>query len=379
MRKRYWFSLFMVAQGLTPMVCRAAFVQVNLVSDVSGLASETDPNVINPWGTSFSGTSPFWVSNQGSNTATLYNALGSPIRQGLVVNTQTAGIGPPTGTTGQVFNSTSSDFNIPAPGGTSVKAAFLFVSLDGTVQGWNPGSNGGMNASETVTTVPGAVLTGLALANSGGANYLYAADATGHILVFDRTFTNVTNTTFAGKFVDPNPVAGFTPYNVASLGGNLFVTYAAATSAGAPLPGGYVDEFDTTGNFIARIATGGAVDAPWGLAIAPAGFGSFGGDLLVGNLFDSTINAYNLTSHLLDGSITVNTGFASPVGLWALAFGNGTTGNSSTLYFTAGINDQRDGLIGAITATPAVPEPASLVLFSIGFAALAGCGLRRFR
>ena len=141
------------------------------------------------------------------------------------------------------------------------------------------------------------------------------------------------------------------------------MTYAAATSTGAPLPGGFVDEFDTAGNFIQRIATNGPINAPWGLAIAPASFGTFGGDLLVGNLLDSEILAYNLGNNdHLDGFITVKTGVASSVGLWALDFGNGTSGDANTLYFTAGINDQQDGLFGAITVAT-VPEPASLAVF----------------
>jgi uncharacterized protein (TIGR03118 family) len=378
MFKHSWLAVvsLVVMYGTNPTVCQADYIQINLVSDIASIAPNAppDPNLKNPWGMSFSNNSPFWVSNQGSNTSTLYNALSSPIKQGLVVNIQTAG-GPPNGPTGQVFNSTSGDFNIPAPGGKTVKSVFLFDTLDGTIQGWNPGSNGGLGASEIVGSAVGAVFTGLALDTAGGSNYLYAADATGQIRVFDGNFTEVTNTTFANKFIDPNPVAGFTPYNIQTLDGNLFVTYAAATNTGAPLPGGYVDEFDANGNFLERIATGGPINAPWGLAIAPADFGPFGGDLLVGNLFDSKINAYNLANqNHLDGSITVNTGFASPVGLWALAFGNGVSGNADTLYFTAGINDQRDGLFGAITS---VPEPASWTLLVLGLAGVAGYRWRR--
>jgi uncharacterized protein (TIGR03118 family) len=343
------------------------FVQTNIVSDIPGMAPVTDPNLKNPWGIALSSTSPFWVANQGSNTATLYYPLGSPIKQGLTVTTVTAGTGPPMGPTGQVFNSTAADFMIPAPGSTFVKSTFLFDTLDGTIQGWNPGSNAGLNATETVATVPRAIFTGLALAASGGSNFLYAAERAGPIDVFDSKFSNVTGTTFAGKFVDPSPVAGFTPYNIQFLGGALYVTYAATGTAGAPLPGGYVDKFDTAGNFLGRIATGGPINAPWGLAIAPAGFGTFGGDLLVGNLFDSKINAYNLSTLALEGSITVKTGFASPVGLWALNFGNGTTGDPNTLYFTSGINDQRDGLFGAISS---VPEPGPLLLFVVMATAL---------
>jgi uncharacterized protein (TIGR03118 family) len=349
---------FVAALGFGPSIAHAGFVQTDLVSNIPGLAQNTDSNLVNPWGMSFGPNTPFWVSDQGSGKATLYNALTTPIVPLRIVTVPTP--------TGQVFNSTASDFQIQAPTGT-VKATFLFATLNGTIQGWNPGSNAGGNASEPVATVAGAVFTGLALGSSGGANFLYAANAAGGITVFDRTFTNVTNTVFAGKFVDPNPVAGFTPFNIQSLNGSLFVTYAAATSTGAPLPGGYVDEFDTAGNFIKRIATGGPINAPWGLAIAPNGFGTFGGDLLVGNLFDSKVDAYNLTTPVpvLAGSFAINTGVASPVGLWALDFGNGTTGLADTLYFTSGINDQRDGLFGSITS---VPEPNTLTLFLFGLA-----------
>jgi uncharacterized protein (TIGR03118 family) len=370
------FPALLLICGLAPAVSRADFVQTDLVSDIPSLAPQTDPDLKNPWGMSFGAKTPIWVSNQGSNTSTLYNPLAVPVKVNLTVNTPTGG-GPPTGPTGQVFNSTASDFMIPAPSGTTVPAIFLFATLQGTIEGWNPGSNGGLLNAEVVASVPHAVLTGLTLDSVGGTNYLYAADAAGSIRVFSGSFGDVTNTTFAGKFVDPNPVAGFRPFNIQNLGGNLFVTYAAATSMGAPLAGGYVDEYSAAGNFIQRIATGGPLNAPWGLTLAPMGFGSLGGDLLVGNLFNSTIDAFNLSNHnQLDGSITINTGSTSPVGLWALDFGNGVTGNSNTLYFTAGVNNQKDGLFGAINS---VPEPEYLGLFIPGIAGLLIYRLRRER
>ena len=376
------FLRLMFFGGLGVLVSSSArggeYVQTNIVSDLPGVALNQDTNLVNPWGMSFSSTSPFWVSNQGSGTATLYNPLASPVKQGLTVTIPTARIGPPTGPTGQVFNSTTSDFMIPAPGGTTVKSTFLFDTLDGTIQGWNPGSNAGLHAAEPLVTA-NAVFTGLTLASSGGANYLYAANAAGSIMVYDKTFNNVTSTTFAGKFVDPNPVAGFTPYNIQRLSDdNIYVTYAAATSTGAPLPGGYVDEYGPAGNFIRRIATGGPINAPWGLAIAPSNFGTFSGDLLIGNLYDSKIDAYNLGPAVpqFEGSITVNTGFASPVGLWALAFGNGVTGDMDTLYFTAGINDQKDGLFGSISF---VPEPSSGLLLILGGLIVGACQAARHR
>jgi len=262
------FLRLMVLGGLALLASSPArgaggYLQTNIVSDLASEAPNVDPNLKNPWGMSFSGTSPFWVSNQVTGTSTLYNALGNPVKQALTVTIPTAGIGPPTGPTGQVVNSTASDFLIPAPGGTTVKSSFLFATLDGTIQGWNPGSNAGMNAAEPVATVAGAHFTGLALASSGGANFLYAANAAGGIDVFDAHFTNVTGTTFAGKFVDPNPVGTFTPYNIQLLkDGNIYVTYASLGASG-----GYVDKYDTAGNFLGRIATNGALNGPWGLAI----------------------------------------------------------------------------------------------------------------
>jgi len=362
------FPSLLLICAFTPTIGRADFVQTDLVSDVSGLAPQTDPDLKNPWGMSFGPNTPMWVSNQASNTSTLYNPLATPIKVALTVNIPTGGSTPPTGPTGQVFNSTSADFMIPAPMGSTVPAVFLFATLQGTIEGWNPGSNGGLSSAEVVATSSHSVFTGLTLDSVGTSNYLYAADATGSIHVFNGSFTDVTSTTFAGKFVDPSAVAGFTPYNIQRLGGNLFVTYAATTHTGAPLPGGYVDEYDASGNFIQRIATAGSLDAPWGLALAPKGFGSFGGDLLVGNLANSTIDAFNLNNHnQFDGSITVKTGFSSPVGLWALDFGNGVTGNSNTLYFTAGVNNQSDGIFGAINS---VPEPDYLGLWVPALAGL---------
>ena len=183
--------------------------EANLVSSISGNAAETDANLINPWGMSFGPTTPFWVSDQGTGKATLYNALASLITQGLVVTIPS--VGTPSGPTGQVFNGTT-DFKIPGPGSTTVPSLFLFDTLDGTIAGWNPGSTGGPSTAVTAATVPGAVFTGLANGSAGGANYLYAADFAGDkIDVFDATFTNVTTTTFAGKFTDPGSVRASRP------------------------------------------------------------------------------------------------------------------------------------------------------------------------
>ncbi len=345
-----------------------AFNQTNLVSSVAGMAGVTDPSLINPWGTSSSATSPIWVSDQGTGLATLYNPNGSPIKEALTVTIPA--VGSPSGPTGQVFNTdtTTTDFTIPGPSG-QVRSDFLFSALDGTIAGWNPASNGGSAAALTATTVTGAVFTGLAQATAGTTTYLYATDFTGTtgasgIDVFDPTFTNVSSTTFAGKFADPNAVAGYLPYNIAFLKGNLFVAYAQPSGI-VTTGGGYIDEFDTSGNFLTRVYTdtaGTNLKGPWGMAIAPSGFGSFGGDLLVGSFGNATatsgngtISVINLatTPGTLAGTLSSPNGTIANAGLWSLILGNGGSGGTSgTLYFTAGIDGQTQGLLGAIAFSP---------------------------
>jgi uncharacterized protein (TIGR03118 family) len=344
------------------------FKQTNLVSDVQGLAAVTDPNLKNPWGISHSATSPYWTSNQASNTSTLYNGVGTPTA--LVVSIPTTSGSPPHGPTGTVFNTAAAtspgDFHLP----NGNAASFFFDTLDGQILGWNGGT-----AAINVATTAGAIYTGLTNGTVNGTNYLYAANNAGGINVFNASFTNVTATTFAGKFVDPNPVAGFTPFNIQNINGNLYVTYANVPG-GVAQPGGYVDEFDMAGNFIKRIATGGPLNAPWGIAFAPANFGDLSGDLLIGNFGNGQILAYNPTTDAFVS--TVNGENGQPLvnsGLWALDVRSGGPGvNPNAVYFTAGINGEADGLFGEITA---VPEPSELALALIGFAVMAGIVRRR--
>jgi len=348
----------LLALSLAPAAAYADtfFTQTNLVSDVPGLAAHTDPNLINPWGMSFSGTSPFWVSDQATGLATLYDGAGNV--NSLVVAIPGGGV--PTGPTGQVFN-----------GGTSFllngnPARFIFSNLNGTISAWNGGS-----AATQVAMTPGAIYTGLAIAG----NNLYAANnSQGRVDVFNSSFMPATLT---GNFTDPNLPAGFTPYNVQTIGNTIYVTFAHILPGGIPQPGGYVDAFNTDGTFIQRIASGGPLFAPWGITLAPSGFGSFGGDLLVGNFGAGTIDVFSTSGTFLgallgpDGLPIVNGG------LWALDFRTGGPNvNTGALYITAGINNEHDGLFAEILPTP---EPSSLILLTSGLLAAAGNQLRRRR
>lgn len=338
----------------------AQYAQTNLTSNIPGLANFTDPNLTNPWGLSFSATSPFWSANQKSGTATLHFGDGSqaPTGSPLIVTVPTGG---PTGT---VFNPTSANFS---------GDRFLFSTLGGQIEGWSGGTTA---ATRVDNSFSGAVYTGLALS----AGNIYAANFhAGTIDVFDGTGLNYTQISLPGSFTDPNLPAGFAPFNVQMLNSQLFITYAKQGLNDQPDfgPGlGFVDVFDaSTGALIQRLISQGPLNAPWGLALAPSNFGQFSNDLLVGNHGDGTIWAFDPIAGLVIDELKDAEG--NPIinpELWALAFGNGGQGfNPDALYFTAGINGEMDGLFGEIQATPV---PAALPLFATG---LAGLGLLRWR
>jgi uncharacterized protein (TIGR03118 family) len=336
----------------------AIYVQSNLTSDVPGLAANLDPHLKNPWGVSFNATSPFWVSDQVTNVATLYNGAGVP--NALVVSMPAMPAGGPTG---QVFNPTTG-FEL-TPGHP---ALFIFATLGGTIAGWNP-AVGATSAVTQFTATDGAVYTGLTASFFGSDNMLYAADnRNGKIDVFNSSFTK---TTVSGSFTDPNVPAGLTPYNIQIIGGLLYVEYARLGA-----PGGFVAVYDTSGNLLRDFGSS-HLNAPWGVTLAPSGFGTFANDLLVGNFGDGTINAFDPATGAFLGTLSGTSGMIVNSGLWSLEFRAGGSGfDPNTLFFTAGINGQADGLFGAIQATP---EPATLGSSGAALAAGLLIWLRRRR
>ena len=322
-----------------------AYTVHNLNSNVPGLAAHQDPDLRNGWGIAEPTTGPWWVADNGTDKSTLYNADGT--KRSLVVSIVN---GAPTGT---VFNG-GSGFVVSA-NGNSGPALFIFASESGTISGWNP--NVDPTNSVIAVATAGAVYKGLALASKNGQEQLYATDFVGgKVDVFNSTFGVGMAT---GGFVDPNLPSGYAPFGIAAVNGKLVVTFAKQE------PGsedelhhqgfGVVDEFDTDGNLITRIATHGQLNAPWGTALAPAGFGPFSGDLLIGNFGDGRINAFAQQpdgSWERAGGLSDSSGRAISIdGLWGIGFGNnGAAGPSTTLYFAAGPNDEQDGLFGSITA-----------------------------
>lgn len=337
------------------------YFQTNLVSDGFVPAANTDPNLKDPWGVSFSAASPFWASDAASGKATLYNGLGVP--NAIVVSV-------PGGPTGEVNNGTAGVFLV-----NGSNAKFIFDTLGGTVQGWNGGASATVEASKT-----GAVYTGLALDSVNSSPYLYAAD-------FSEDSIDVYNSAWApttlggGSFIDPNLPAGYAPYNIQNIGGNLYVEYAEVNTstdrsqAGAGL--GFVDVFSPDGTFLNRLISGGALDAPWGVTIAPAGFGAYAGDLLVGNFGNGEINAFNPTTGSYVGTIDGPNG--QPLvnsGLWSLSVRTGAAFDPNAVYFTAGLNNEADGLFGQIDP---VPEPGMFPVLAALLLAMPALGWWRRR
>jgi uncharacterized protein (TIGR03118 family) len=358
---------------------QAQFKQTDLVSDMPGLATTTDAMLKNPWGVSFANGSPVWISDQGTQTSPLFSVTGStgvgsaPL---FTVNIPPAGAAGPTG---QVANAMGMGFNVKN-GGNGAPANFIFANLNGSISAWN--GNPVLTQAFTQTTVTGASFTGLAINKADTELFAANTAGAGGIDVFNNAFQQISRG--ANAFATPTAVmaAGLVPFNVTDLGGNVFVTYAPsghAEQTAAVAGQGAVAEFSESGA-LENMKVGGQLASPWGVALAPMGFGKFGGDLLVGNFAfgDSVINAFNPTTMAFEGSIDVDVGAGNmPGGLWSLVFGGGgMDGNPDTLFFTDGINEEKDGLFGSITA---VPEPSTWAMMLAGFGGLAFLAARRRR
>jgi uncharacterized protein (TIGR03118 family) len=328
----------------------ASYKPAFLVADTSGIAPNTDPNLINPWGISFSTTGDFWVSDNNSGVSTLYNTTGIPSTLVVTIPSATGvGSGTPTGT---VFNNTTGF--VVTQNGKSAPAQFLFDSEDGVITGWSPTVNGTVAVPAVNNNSSGAVYKAMELANNGTATFLYVCNFfSAKIEVYDQNFKPAT---LSGSFTDPRLPTGWAPHNIRNINGQMYVVYAKqnATKTDAVTgPGlGIVNVFDLNGNFIKRFAMKGKLNAPWGLALATANFGTFSNDLLIGNLGDGTINAFDPSTGALLG--TLSNAQNKPIkipGLWGLMFGNGGMGGlKDTLYFTSGPSAYAHGRFGSVTA-----------------------------
>jgi uncharacterized protein (TIGR03118 family) len=353
----------------------SAYIEKHFISDIPGFGFVLDPLLVNPWGISLTGSSPFWVSNNGTSTTQLIRGdvpSGAPVV--LNPNPQTVTIpgGLPTGT---VSNPVATEFVLPgACASAPCGANFLFASITGNITGWDPNAPAaGSTTAVIAASHPGHVYTGLAYANNGSGNFIYAADfANGTIDVFNSSFALQPAASF--PFVDPTipstPGNTFHPYNIQAIGGSLYVVYAKVGVDGLPEDGvgnGFARRFNANG--VRDLTFGinnGALNSPWGVTLAPASFGIFGGALLVGNFGEGnpSIHAYNPTTGAFLGTLQDQSGNGIEIDeLWALTFGNGGSGGDvNTLYFTAGTAEEEHGVFGSLQPTTA--SATSLIQFS---------------
>jgi uncharacterized protein (TIGR03118 family) len=316
----------------------STYTVTNLVSDQAGVALHQDSDLVNAWGLTSLPTSPWWVADNGTDVSTLYRADGSKVNLTVQV---------PNAPTGAVANTNPSSF----AGGR-----FLFSTEEGKILYWNPAVSPTQAQVAVDNSGVGAIYKGLAI--SFAPDLLYATDFhNARVDVFDSNFHPVN---IPGAFVDPGIPSGYAPFGIQNIGGTIFVTYAKQDAAGeddvAGQGHGFVDRFSTTGTFLGRVATHGQLNSPWGLAMAPATFGRFSGDLLVGNFGDGEISAFEPqldgTYELVGQLRTSDHKVLTIDGLWALQFGKGAPNNgpTDTLFFTAGPDDESHGLFGTITA-----------------------------
>ncbi|MGH7115420.1 MAG: TIGR03118 family protein [Stellaceae bacterium] len=344
-----------------------------MTSDLKGVAPTTDPILQNSWGVAFTpAASPFWIADNATGCSTLYDGQGMivplqvkiPLPGGVIPASACAHFDPkhppqvtPAAPTGMVWNPTTSPttgFLVP---GTKSPASFIWDTEDGTISAWTGGLTPPDQAVLAVNKSPGAVYKGLVFGVNAKGVFLFAANfRAGTVDVFDHTYAEVAT---EGGFADPKIPAGFAPFGIQNINGDLFVTYAKQNAAKhddvAGRGNGFVDVFDTDGNLLRRLASRGSLNSPWGVARASFAFGRFSGAILVGNFGDGRINAFDPDGHFLG---TLSNARGKPIaidGLWTLTLGGGKNSSSDTLYFTAGPHGETDGLFGTIT--PAAKHP----------------------
>jgi uncharacterized protein (TIGR03118 family) len=373
------------------------YTQKNLISDIPGMATKTDPNLKNPWGLTRSPVgSPWWVANNNSGTSTLNDGNGNPVNIFVEANGSTSNFvvvpppgfaapGTPSTPTGIVYNGSPTDFLLNKGNPAGRPAVFIFATEDGTISGWNPAVNllpGGSPPSPNAVlevdnsdngSPNGAVYKGMTSGEIKGKRFLYVANfRNATVEVYDTNFQRVhlgenasdedhvshgsaSGRSDEGAFEDENIPSGFAPFNIQNIGGSLFVTYAEQDAArhdpvgGAGL--GFVDIFSTTGKFQGRLQHGDWMNAPWGVVWTPRDFGEFSNTILVGNFRSGWIAAFNgFTKKFIGFVRNPDNSLVFIDGIWSLTFGNnGTAGPSTTMFFSAGINNEVDGLFGTLT------------------------------
>ncbi|MGZ8218647.1 TIGR03118 family protein [Methylomagnum sp.] len=342
------------------------YVQQNLVSDQAGQASTTDPDLINGWGIAFGPFGPIWVADAGTGKSTIYNGTGT--KQSIVVTIPLppGSTDPNSSPTGIVFNGfagTTGAVQFPVSRGTaSGSSNFIFATEQGTIAGWSSTVDPA-NAIITVNnSVSGAIYKGLALGADGTRRLLYATDfRNGKVDVFDSNFQPITDLP-SGAFTDPKLPTGYAPFGIHNIQGAIYVTYAKQDQNRVDdVPGarlGYVSIFDARGQFIKRLISKGRLNAPWGIALAPADFGQFGNRLLVGNFGDGKINVYDPATGAYVSTLRQAANAQIVVdGLWGISFGNGINSQGTNqLFFAAGPNGEAHGLFGYIQVKPTTPQ-----------------------
>jgi uncharacterized protein (TIGR03118 family) len=343
----------------TPAPTPPTFTRTNLIADVAGTGKASDANLVNPWGMALGVNSGIWVADNGSGRATTYDGAGQAIPSGSpqIVTIPAARNGSGTAKpTGVVTNATPGF--IITGGANSAPSTELFATEDGTIAGWNSSVDPTRAVIAVDNSASGAVYKGLAMGFTKSGAFLFATNFhAGTIDVFDSKFKpSLTH----GTFTDPKLPAGYAPFGISAINGKLYVTYALPDAAGKDdvrgAGHGFINIFDTDGNFVERFTSQGQLNSPWGMAWAPfEGFGGFNNALLVGNFGDGTINAFDFDSGELLGKVNDSSGAPIKIpGLWGLQFGLGAAGTtSSTLFFTAGTGDEEHGLFGTLTVNAA--------------------------